>query len=122
MYLKIKQFTSSTKAFFSNTFFFSNHIKIESNKKICNRPQVIRGVFSLNGKVERFLSESGIPSYNSYIGGVYSENSKRIFLVPHSQGNETHWHSINSSTGEVIQYQHSSSAVRNAYYTHILKH
>ena len=49
-------------------------------------------------------------------GGVYSPTQNRIYLVPYAQSNKPTWHYIDCNNGNVVAYNHGSSAAGGTYY------
>ena len=70
-----------------------------------------------DGSVNAYAHGLGadIPVDMAYIGGVYSPNQNRIYLVPYTQGNQAKWHYIDCSDGTVVAYTHGATAVSGAY-------
>ncbi len=56
-----------------------------------------------------------IPVDSAYIGGIYSPNQNRIYLVPYNQSNQAKWHYIDCSDGSIVAYTHGATAVAGAY-------
>jgi len=54
---------------------------------------------------------------NAYMGGVYSPTQNRIYFAPAGQANQTNWHYVDCSTGNIVAYAHglTVSPVANAY-------
>ena len=58
----------------------------------------------------------GVTAVNgAYQGGVLTSNG-RIYLIPYNQSNQTNWHYIDTNTGNVVAYAHSTGiSVAGAY-------
>jgi hypothetical protein len=51
----------------------------------------------------------------AYSGSVYSPTQNRIYLTPVNQANQTHWHYIDCSNGNIVAYSPGITAVQGAY-------
>jgi hypothetical protein len=68
------------------------------------------------GSLQLYTNDSGVNvSFFSYRGGAYAPTLDRIYFGPLGQSDNTSWHYIDCSTGEMVAYEHGYTLTDQAY-------